>query len=158
MFLEKWHPRFGGLVRWEPFADLAAMRREMDRLFGEFFGPTPATMGLTEGIWSPLVDVHETKDSILVRAEIPGMKVEDIEVNVLDDSLTLKGERKREIERADDHSHRVERSYGAFQRYIKLPAPVAAEGIKATYKDGVLEVTLPKKAEARAREIKVEAA
>lgn len=158
MYLEKWQPRFGSLARWDPFADLTAIRREMDRLFGESFGPMPATMALTEGMWSPLVDVHESKGTILVKAELPGMKVEDIEVSVLDDSLALRGQRKLEKEGTDDHSHRIERSYGAFQRYIKLPAPVAAEGIKATYKDGILEVTLPKKAEARARDIKVEAA
>jgi len=158
MLLERWQPRVHTLARWNPFAGMADLQREMDQIFGEFFGRTPFRMAATEAMWSPLVDVHETKDSILLQVELPGVKQEDIQVSIEGDTLTLKGERKRETEVKEDQYHRVERSYGRFERSILLPSVVDSGRVKATYRDGVLGIQLPKKEEAKPKEIKVEVA
>lgn len=158
MLLERWQPRMQSLARWDPFAEMTDLRREMDQIFGEFFGRTPFSMAATEAVWSPLVDIHETRDSYLLMAELPGVKQEDIQVSIEGDTLTLKGERKRETEVTEDQYHRIERSYGRFERSILLPSVVDAGGVKATYRDGVLEIQLPKKEEAKPKAIKVEVA
>ncbi|HSB70205.1 MAG TPA: Hsp20/alpha crystallin family protein [Candidatus Methylomirabilis sp.] len=158
MLLEKWQPRVLSFNTWDPFAEMADLRRVTDRVFGEFFGRTPSGMASTEGLWSPLVDIHETSDGIQLKAELPGVKQEDIEVSLDGDTLTLKGERRRETEVKENEYHRVERSYGKFQRSILLPSVVDASRVKATYRDGVLEIQLPKKEEAKPKEIKVEVA
>jgi HSP20 family protein len=158
MLLERWQPRVQSLTRWDPFSEMADLRREMDHIFGEFFGRTPSSMAATEAMWSPLVDIHETKDSFLLMAELPGVKQEDVEVSVEGDTLTLKGERKREAEVKEDQYHRIERSYGRFERSILLPSVVDPNRVKATYRDGVLEVQLPKKEEAKPKAVKIEAA
>jgi HSP20 family protein len=158
MLLERWQPRVQSLTRWDPFAEMADLRREMDHIFGEFFGRTPSSMAATEAMWSPLVDIHETKDSFLLMAELPGVKQEDVEVSVEGDTLTLKGERKREAEVKEDQYHRIERSYGRFERSILLPSVVDPNRVKATYRDGVLEIQLPKKEEAKPKAVKIEAA
>jgi HSP20 family protein len=138
--------------------EVSDLRKRMEDIFGDFFGPTPFAMAATEAEWSPLVDVHETKDGFQLQVEVPGVKQEDIQVSMVGDTLTLKGERKRETEVKEDNYHRIERSYGTFQRSIVLPAVVDPNRIKATYRDGVLEVQLPKKEEAKPKEIKVEVA
>jgi HSP20 family protein len=137
---------------------MADLRREMDQVFGEFFGRTPFQMAATEAIWSPLVDVHETKNGYQLQVELPGVKQEDIQVSIEGETLTLKGERKHEAEVKEDEYHRVERSYGRFERTIVLPSVVDAGQVKATYRDGVLAIELPKKEEAKPKEIKVEVA
>jgi HSP20 family protein len=158
MLLEMWKPRVASLSRWDPFAEMAGLHREMDQVFGEFFGQTPFSMAETEAMWSPLVDVHETKDNLLLQVEVPGVKQEDIQVSIEGDTLTLKGERKREAEVKEDEYHRIERSYGRFERNILLPSLVDPNRVKATYRDGVLEIQLAKKEEAKPKEIKVEVA
>lgn len=158
MLLERWQPRVQSVVSWNPFADMADLRREMDQVFGEFFGRTPFQMAATEAIWSPLVDVHETKNGYQLQVELPGVKQEDIQVSIEGETLTLKGERKHEAEVKEDEYHRVERSYGRFERTIVLPSVVDAGQVKATYRDGVLAIELPKKEEAKPKEIKVEVA
>lgn len=158
MYLMKVQPRTQSVNRWDPFAEMAEMHRWFDRAVGDLFGRTPADVAAAESVWSPLVDIHETKDHFLVKAELPGMKQEEIEVSIMDDTLTLKGERKREREVNENEYHRIERSYGTFQRSIVLPAGVDAGAVKASYKDGVLEIQLPKKEEAKPKAIKVEVA
>jgi HSP20 family protein len=158
MFLERWQPRLPSFRTWDPFVEVSDLRKRMDDIFGEFFGPTPFAMAATEAVWSPLADVHETKDGFQLQVELPGVKQEDIQVSMVGDTLTLKGERKRETEVKEDNYHRIERSYGTFQRSIVLPTVVDPNRIKATYRDGVLEIQLPKKEEAKPKEIKVEAA
>lgn len=153
MALERWKPRT--LSRWDPFADLFDFRREMDRLIDTFFGRTPV---LREEAWAPAVDIYETKDALVVKAELPGVKPEEVEVSIAGNTLTLKGERKREAEVSEKGYYRLERSYGSFQRSLELPSVVDADKVKATYKDGLLEVRLPKKEEAKPKEIKVEVA
>ncbi|MFN4196673.1 MAG: Hsp20/alpha crystallin family protein [Caldimicrobium sp.] len=138
---------------WRPFQEL---KKEMDRLFQEFFGKSlfPERW---EGIeWAPAVDVSETEDEIVVKADLPGVKPEDIEINIADNILTIKGEKKRESEEKKENFYRVERFYGSFMRSIQVPVKVDTEKIKAQYKDGVLKIILPKKPESKAKVIKVE--
>lgn len=156
VLLRKWQPRFRSIRPWDPFVEIADLRRQMDEAVGEFFGQTPPKMVATEGLWSPLVDVHETKDGFLLQVELPGVKQEDIQVSIEGDTLTLRGERKRESKVDENQYYRVERNYGGFQRSIVLPCVVDPDQVKATYRDGVLEIRLPKKEEAKA--IKVEIA
>jgi HSP20 family protein len=158
MFLETWQPRVQSLSRWDPFAEMADLQRETDQIFGDFFGRTPSRMAATEAIWSPLVDIHETKDCFLLMAELPGVKQADIQVSVEGDTLTLRGERKRETEVKEDQYHRIERSYGKFERSILLPSVVDPSRVKATHRNGVLEIQLPKKEEVKPKQIKVEVA
>jgi len=158
MLLERWQPRVHSIALWNPFAEMADLQREMDKVFGDFYGRTPFRMAATEAMWSPLVDIHETKDNILLQIEVPGVKQEDIHVSIEDGTLTLKGERKRETEVKEDQYHRVERSYGHFERRILLSSEVDSDRVKASYRDGVLEIQLPKKEEAKPKQIRVEVA
>jgi HSP20 family protein len=109
----------------------------------------------TEGVWSPSVDVSETKDNVVIKAEIPGMTKDDVKISIQDNVITLKGEKKQEKEEKDANYHRIERSYGSFCRSFTLPAAVKADKIKATYKDGILNVTLPKTEEVKPKEIPI---
>ncbi len=154
--LERWKPRTGTLSRWDPFSELVDMRKEMDRLFANLFGGAPVTVAEPNGVWAPAVDIQETKDSFLVKAELPGMKQEDIQITIVDNTLTLKGERRQENEVRNGGFTRIERAYGTFQRALALPSVVDADKVKAKYKDGVLEIELPKKEEAKPKEIKVQ--
>ena len=139
--------------KWEPFRDLVTMRDDMDRLFDIFFGAQPREF---EDLWRPAIDIEENNGNLMVKAEIPGMKKEDIKVSVKDDMLTISGERKRENETKGKMFHRIERSYGQFRRMIRLPASVDADKVKASYKDGVLNVTLPKPESLKPKQIDVE--
>ncbi len=141
------------LTIWRPFQDL---KKEMDRLWQEFFGKSylPERWEVVE--WAPAVDVSETEDEVIVKADLPGVKPEEIEINLVDNVLTIKGEKKRETEEKKENYYRVERYYGSFMRAIQLPSEVDVEKVKAQYKDGVLKVTLPKKPEAKKKLIKVE--
>jgi len=142
------------LAIWRPFHEL---KKEMDRLFEEFFGTKSLFPERWEAIeWVPAVDVSETDTEVIVKADLPGVKPEDIEINIVDNVLTIKGEKKRETEEKKENFYRVERYYGSFMRAIQLPSEVDVEKVKATYKDGVLKIVLPKKAEAARKVIKVE--
>jgi HSP20 family protein len=154
MMITKWQPRFTSLSTWNPFEELAGFRR----LFDEPFAGLLRDGDLAVEEWKPLMDVVETKDGITLKVEMPGMKQEDINISLEDNTLTVKGERKHESEVSEEGYTRFERSYGTFQRSVALPSTVNAERVKATYKDGVLEIQLPKKEEARPKAIKVEAA
>lgn len=109
----------------------------------------------SRGEWAPSLDVSETKDNIAVKAEVPGMDAKDIDISLANDVLTVKGEKKQQKEEKDENYHRVERSYGAFSRSIRLPREVQSDKIKANYKNGVLKITLPKSEEAKKKEIKI---
>ena len=132
---------------------MTSMRRQMDRLMDSFFGREP--MALAEERWVPAIDVAETKDEILVKAELPGTDEKDISLTLSGDNLMMKGEKKSEKEEKDKHFHRVERSYGSFQRTIALPVSVDKEKISADFKKGVLEIHLPKKPEVKPKEIQI---
>ncbi|MBZ5534983.1 MAG: Hsp20/alpha crystallin family protein [Acidobacteriia bacterium] len=143
-------------VRCEPFRDLITLQDRMNRLFDERFGRLRAGDGpMDTGVWSPAVDIYETDHDIVVKAELPEMKEKDIDIRLENDTLTLKGERKLEKETREENYHRVERAYGAFSRSFTLPTSVDQDRITAEYRDGVLKITLPKKAETKSKQIKV---
>lgn len=141
------------LKKWEPFRELVTLRDEMDRIFESFFGDYPV---MREGFWAPVIDISENNGNIEVKAEIPGMKKDDIKISVRDNMLSITGERKQENETKDKKFHRIERFYGKFSRNIRLPADVDADKVKATYKDGILNITLPKPESMKKKEIEVE--
>jgi HSP20 family protein len=126
----------------------------MDRLWNRFLGETSLARRFGEE-WSPSVDVSETKDNILIKAELPGLEAKDVDVSISGDMLTIKGEKKKEQEEKDEHHHYVERFYGSFQRSFKIPVNVKADKIDAAFDKGILKVTLPKTEEAKKKEIKV---
>lgn len=145
------------LIQWRPFREVSRLRSEMDRLWDEYFGPGRRALRPLEEEWLPAVDVSETADKITVKAEIPGMEAKDIEISMVGDTLTIKGEKKAEREEKDENYHLVERSYGSFSRAMKLPAVVDSDKVEATYKNGVLTVVLPKKEEVKPKAIEIKA-
>jgi HSP20 family protein len=126
----------------------------MDRLLERFFGE-PVGLERPTGMWTLWVDITEAKDSVSIKAEIPGLEAKDVEVSLSGDTLTIKDDKIQEKEENNEHRHLLERTYGAFSRIVRLPAPVAAEKIKASFKNGVLTVTLPKTEEAKPKAIPV---
>jgi len=143
------------LIKWTPFGDLTTYRREMDRLFERFFGEMPR-LDLSGAGWTPHLDMTETKDRVIVKAELPGLEAKDLEITISGNTLSLKGEKREVKEEHDEHRHLIERSYGAFTRMIELPAPVAADKINAAFKNGVLTITLPKTEEAKRKAIPIQ--
>jgi HSP20 family protein len=133
-----------------------ALRQEMDRVFDRFFEPRWDVLEST-GDWAPKVDVSETKDAIVVKAEIPGVDQKDINVSLQDQMLTIKGEKHHEKEDKDEKYHRVERSWGSFTRAFRMPAAVDREKVEATFKNGTLTITLPKAPGAKGTTIPVKA-
>lgn len=142
------------LTNWTGFGRLSDLRDEIDRLFDSPLTELTRTSHLLSG-WTPALDVHEDKNSFIVTAELPGMKKEEIEVSLQDGTLSISGERKSETQHANAEVYRAERFFGRFQRTITLPATVAADKVKAAYKDGVLTITLPKTEEAKPKQIDV---
>ena len=138
---------------WAPLSQLNTLRNEINRLFENPL----ADFGGSEvfNTWAPAVDLYENKDNLVVTAELPGMKKEDIDISLHEDALTIAGERKEEKKYGEDETQRAERFYGRFQRTISLPKQVDVNAIKANYKDGILTVTLPKAPEAKPRQIEV---
>jgi HSP20 family protein len=145
----------GELAPWGPFRELERMRREMDRLWHSFFEERPRRKTEELGEWGPSLDLSETKNDLVVKAEIPGIDPKDIDISLSNDILTIKGEKKQEKEEKEENYHFIERSYGSFSRSIRLPREVQSDKIDASYKNGVLKVTLPKSEEAKKREIKI---
>lgn len=145
------------IMEWKPFREVSRLRREMDRLWEDFFGPGRRALQPMEQIWAPALDVSESGDRVTIKAEVPGMDVKDIEISMVGDVLTIKGEKKAEKEEKGESFHIMERSYGSFSRGVRLPAPVHAEKIEATYKDGVLTITCPKKEEVKPKAIEIKA-
>jgi HSP20 family protein len=151
-----------GLTRWQRpeaalwpnFGRLTDLRDEIDRLFEAPMAELVRGSQLMSG-WTPALDLFEDKDNLYVRAELPGMKKEDIELSLHEGTLSLSGERKQESKYQDAEVYRTERFFGRFQRTVSLSAPVAADKVKAQYKDGVLTVTLPKTEEAKPKHIDV---
>ena len=146
------------LTKWNPlFADLAATEDRFKRLFGrdDFWNTEGVTTG---GEWAPVVDIIENDNALTVKAELPGIEAKDVAVTIDNNVLTLKGERRIEKEVKKENYHRMERAYGTFARSFVLPAFVDAENIKAEFKNGLLMVTVPKKANAKTRAVEVTAA
>jgi HSP20 family protein len=149
------------IVRWEPFRDLVSLQERMNRLFDESFRGINRTSGEEDwvgGAWAPAVDIYEQNGNIVLKAELPGVDPKDVDVRVENNILTLRGERKLDNEVKRENYHRVERAYGTFTRSFTLPNVVDTEKIKAEYKDGLLRMTLPKKDEARPKQISINVA
>ena len=146
------------IVRWlDPFRDLSAIQERMNRIFEDALARSRGREeGLRTGMWTPAVDIYENNDSVVVKAELPGVERDQISVEVKDGILTLRGERKFEKEVKEESYHRIERSYGNFQRSFSLPVSVEQDQVTARFKDGVLEVILPKKEQARPKQIQVD--
>ena len=138
------------ITKWEPFREISDLRRRFDNLFDSWLGKEG------KGEWLPAIDLSETPDEVIVKADIPGVEQKDLSVTLSGENLIIKGERKSETEEKTKHSHRIERRYGAFERMIKMPVAVDAGKIKAEYKNGVLEVHLPKQAAVKPKDIKIE--
>jgi len=136
-----------------PATTLSSLRDEMNELFNRFWSTASKPCGLAE--WSPALDVSETDEAVLVHAEIPGIDPKDLDISVVGDTLTVRGEKADETEQSGRNYHRVERRYGSFTRSLVLPAAVDADNVTATAKQGVVEIRLPKKEEAKARRIEV---
>ena len=141
------------LVRHEPFGGLATLRREMDRLFEDFFDGAP--LGLWERTTGPAVEVSDTRDAVLVKAQVPGVSKDNLQISVSNDALTLKGELNQEEKKEDAHYYQREFRYGAFERIIPLPVAVQADKVSAQLKDGLLEITLPKSEQAKVKQISI---
>jgi HSP20 family protein len=142
------------VAQWPNLGRLSDLRDEIDRLFESPLSTFGQSANLFGG-WTPALDVYEDKDNFVVKAELPGMKKEDIDVSLHDGALSLSGERKNETKYENAEVYRAERFVGRFQRTLSLPTPVAADKVKAQYKDGVLTVTLPKTEEAKPKQIDV---
>jgi HSP20 family protein len=154
MAMERWRPfGFSTMDRWEPFR-VADIQTEVNRLFDNFFG-RPAS-GTGSRTWAPSVDMYATKDDLVVTLEVPGVAEKDVNVSITGDLLTVKGERRFENQVKEQDLLHVERTYGKFERLIQLPMAVQADRVKATYRDGVLEIKLPKAEELKPKEIKID--
>ena len=143
------------ISRWDPFRDLSMLQDRMNRLFedaGRGWRPDEPSATTT---WSPAVDIYETENEIMVQAELPGVDRKDIGLNLENNVLTLKGERRFEKETQENY-HRIERSYGGFSRAFSIPAIVDEERIRADYKDGILKISLPKKEQVKPKQIKID--
>ncbi|OPX17889.1 hypothetical protein BXT86_04120 [candidate division WOR-3 bacterium 4484_100] len=140
------------LTTWKPFTDLADMVDDMGQLFRDFFDYPK----WDDNFFRPALDIEEDNENITVKTEVPGLKKEDIKVSVRGNLLTISGEKKRENETNNKTIHRIERCYGKFQRSITLPADIEPDQVKASYKDGVLTVTLKKPEVLKPKEIEVE--
>jgi HSP20 family protein len=135
-----------------PWTGVSTFRTELDRLFDRFW-EMPDLPALGE--WKPALDITENKDSVVVKAEVPGIDPKEIQVLLQDDVLTIKGEKKQEKEDKTKNYHRVERSYGSFQRSFTLPSSVKNDKIDALFSNGILTITLPKSEEAKPKQIEV---
>ncbi|HJZ62212.1 MAG TPA: Hsp20/alpha crystallin family protein [Miltoncostaeaceae bacterium] len=140
------------LVRFDPLRDITVFRSELDRVFGRAFGDVPRTRA-----WSPAIDLVETADAIVLKADLPGLGKDDVDVEVDDNVLTISGERRFTETVEEGRFSRIERAYGTFSRSITLPQGVKSDQIAATFRDGVLEVTVPKAEEVRPRKVSIEA-
>ena len=146
------------LARWSPYRDMLSVRDEMNRVLNEVFnrGANDESAWFS-GVWSPPVDIYETDEALVMKAELPGFSKDDISIELKENTLVIKGERKHEDEVKEGNYHRKERMYGAFQRSFMLPATVDREKVSASYRDGILELRLPKAVEAQPKRIAVTA-
>jgi HSP20 family protein len=153
MGVERW--RLLRFERMDPFRDLMEMQSEMNRALDAYFGQQ-ARPGVMERVWAPTIDIYETKDDLVVTAELAGVKESEIHLSIVGDMLSLRGQRMPEHQVEEENYHRIERWSGSFERHIQLPIPVQSNRVRASYKEGVLEIRLPKIEEVKPQEIKIE--
>lgn len=143
------------IVRYDPFRELRSLQDDMNRLFITAFPRSFDNEQIARSSWNPSVDIVENEQAIILEAELPGMKPEDVELSIENNVITIRGERKFEKKEENDNYHRVERSYGSFTRSFTLPRTVTGEEAQADFQNGLLKVTLPKREEAKARKIEI---
>src|SRR6201998_1936194 len=143
------------ITRWDPFREFSTLQDRMNRLFRESYGPEGRDESLTTSQFAPPVDVYEDEHNVVLKVEVPGIDEKDIDVRVENNVLTVHGERKVEKEEKEENFRRIERQYGSFTRTFTLPSTVDTENVQANYDKGVLKINLPKKAEAKPKQIKV---
>ncbi len=143
------------LTRWEPFREFATLQDRINRVFRDSYAGADRDESLTTSSFAPAVDVYEDEHKVTLKIEVPGIDEKDIDVRVENNTLTVHGERKIEKEEKEENYRRVERQYGSFTRTFTLPQTVDTENVSATYDKGVLKIALPKKAEAKPKQIKV---
>ena len=141
------------IVRWEPLRELSSLQTEMNRLFNTVFDTPQPNGGLRR--WVPAMDLVETKDHFVLRADLPGVAEDDVKIEVEDNVLTVSGERRSEHEEHGEGFYRMERAFGSFSRSLTLPKGVDAEGVAASFDHGVLEVRIPKPEQAKPRRISI---
>jgi len=153
MAMVRWSP-FVSMERWEPFRNVSDIHEEVNRLLDSFLGRPTSTADIRN--WVPALDMHETKDQFVLKFELPGVKDKDVSLSIVEDLLTVKGERAFAADTEGKNARHIERVYGKFERSVRLPVPVQAEKVTATYRDGVLEVMLPKAEEVKPKAIKID--
>jgi HSP20 family protein len=144
------------IVRWEPLRELGSLQNEMNRLFNTVFdAPAPGSSGTAMRRWMPAMDLVETDEHFILRADLPGMTEEDIKIEFEDGTLTVSGERKAEHEARNEGYYRVERAFGAFSRSLTLPQGIDPAAVSASFDRGVLEVRVPKPEQRKPRRIEI---
>ena len=145
------------LVRWEPFRDLTTFQERMNRLFEDTMARFRPGWDaeLAAGHWSPSVDIYETEHELVLKADLPEVEAKDLDIRIESNALTIKGERKAEKEVKEENYYRVERTFGSFARSFQLPNTIDSDKVKAEFSKGVLKLTLPKKEEAKPKQIQV---
>ncbi len=144
------------IVRWDPYREMSDMQDRMGRLLGEFYGRRGADDVMRRGAWIPAVDIYEGgKQELVIKAELPDVPREDIQLTIDNNTLTISGEKKMDAELKEENCHRVERAYGTFTRSFSLPPTVDSGKVNADYKAGVLTIRLPMREEAKPRQIQV---
>ena len=143
---------------WDPFVGIQDLQKEMNRVFDAFFGRTDRPGTAPEVAWTPAADIYETKDEMVAILELPGVNQKELDISLVGDTLTVRGQRHREEKVGNESYYRVERVYRPFSRTLLLPSVVDADRIKAVYKNGLLEIRLPKREEAKPKPIPIEGA
>jgi HSP20 family protein len=144
------------IVRWDPFRELNAVQERMNRLFSDAYRSADDDV-MRRGVWAPPVDIFDSgKHELVIKAELPDMSKDDIEITVENNMLTLRGEKKMDNEMKEEYCHRIERTYGAFSRSFSLPTTVDTSKVSADYKNGVLTIKLPVREEAKPKQIQVQ--
>jgi HSP20 family protein len=143
------------IVRWDPFRELNAVQERVNRLFGDVYRSADDDV-MRRGVWAPAVDIYDSgSHELVIKAELPDMSKDDIEITVENNTLTLRGEKKMDSALKEEHCHRIERTYGAFSRTFSLPTTVDTSKVSADYKNGVLTIKLPVREEAKPKQIQV---
>jgi HSP20 family protein len=143
------------IIRWDPFREVVALQNRMNSIFQDFTRGQGDADTLTTAAFAPAVDIYEDEHKVVLKLEVPGMKQEDFDIRVENNTLTVRGERKFEKEEKEENFHRIERRYGSFYRAFTVPNTVNTENVAASYDAGVLKIELEKRAEAKPKQIKV---
>lgn len=143
------------IKKYSPLSDLLNLRKDMDDFFGSRLPGSLFDNYFSEDTWAPLIDIEENKDEFVITAELPGMKKDDIDISIDNNTLVISGEKEAKEEKKEKTYHRIERSYGKFYRAVSVPRHIDPEKIKAGFEDGVLEVKLPKSEKAKSKKIEI---